>query len=114
MVKGNYCFNPARLGEAHAQCLRRFLGAVSRKENVVVDNTNTSLLELAPYVSLAQAYRYDLELIYVECSPELSAARNTHGVPAETVGKMHRALQETLKSIPPWWPQVKVIPQGSF
>ena len=56
---GTYAFDPSKLGTAHGQCLRRYTEALQRGEShVVVDNTNTTLLEMSPYVSLALAYGY--------------------------------------------------------
>lgn len=101
---GVYRFNPADLPKAHASCLRRFVELVQHGMDVVVDNTNTSVAEIAPYAALAQAYGHELRLLRVECDPEVAATRNVHGVPAETVRAMHARLAATVKLLPPWWP----------
>ena len=51
-----YKFNPTRLGEVHGLCLLNFLDAAQRGRNVVVDNTNITVEEIAPYYALAEAY----------------------------------------------------------
>ena len=50
-INGTYNFDPTLLGEAHKQCMRSFLAALQNPEVglVIVDNTNTTLVEMAPY-----------------------------------------------------------------
>lgn len=101
---GSYNFDPAKIGEAHAQCLKRFNAACSGDSllDLVVDNTNTSVVEIAPYAALAQAYRYELQIITLLVAPEVAFARNVHGVSEETVRKMDAAIRSRV--LPPWWP----------
>lgn len=50
---GEYHFDIAQLGEAHASCHRAFVEAITRGVRfVVIDNTNGSIAEMAPYVAL--------------------------------------------------------------
>ena len=101
---GKYNFDPSRLPEAHGSCLRYFVAALQDKvSHVIVDNTNTTVAEIAPYAALALAYGFDLEILFFNCDPEVAAARNTHGVPVAGVMAQHARLQETRKSLPPWW-----------
>lgn len=57
MVDGEYRFDPSRIGEAHCGCLRSLTETlqVADVEVLVVDNTNLSVSEIAPYAALAQA-----------------------------------------------------------
>lgn len=104
MVRGQYQFKSEGLPEAHAQCLRDFVQVVQAWEpHVVVDNTNTTLVELAPYVALASAYGYQAELCYLLCEPDVAHARNTHGVPLNVVWKLHQQLNHMLSHVPPFW-----------
>lgn len=99
-----YKFDPTKLGEAHGACFRKVIEALQRKEElVVVNNTNTSLVEIAPYMAAAQAYGYEANSICLRINPQIAAARNTHGVPLATVEKMAERLEQTLKTLPPWW-----------
>lgn len=108
--EGNYNFDPTKMGEAHGMCLREYTETIQRRvSDVVVDNTNTTLLELGPYVSLAAAYGYRVEIIYLDCNHEVAATRNVHGVPLETVKKLAMNIMYTLRSIPPWWPRPQTI-----
>lgn len=103
---GNYAFDPSKLAKAHAQCLRRFAAAAMRNErHIVVDNTNTTIVELAPYVSLALAYCYKVEIARVTCDPAIAAARNLHGVPEAAVRAMHNRIEAMFAGgLPPFWP----------
>jgi predicted kinase len=86
---GNYKFDPEKLGSAHGSCKRKFKKALEANDPlIVVDNTNTTLWEMQPYIQLAAAHGYDVDVIRLEVSPELAASRNLHGVPPEAIKKM--------------------------
>lgn len=103
LVNGEYKFDPSKLPNAHGLCLRRFTAyVISGEPEIVVDNTNTTAVEIAPYAALALAYSAELKVITVTCDPEIAAARNIHGVPREAVLAMHRRLMA--REMPPWWP----------
>lgn len=104
MRSGRYVFDGSKLGEAHNYCLRKFLHALGCQLSViVVDNTGTSVAEVAPYAALALAHGATLEIITVKCSVRVAAKRNVHGVPRKAVAAMARRLKEEGKRLPPWW-----------
>jgi len=83
---GQYEFDPKRLPEAHAQCLRQFVDAVKwQRMMIIVDNPNTTVEEIAPYYAVAEAYGYETKILYVYCDHETAAARNVHSVPSKVV-----------------------------
>ena len=104
---GKYLFNRSRLPEAHAECLKMFSTAVLSTDEgpkprvLLVDNTNTSALEIAPYAALALAWGWELEIWTFKCPPELGAARNVHGVPLKTCKDMAERLAN--RRLPPYW-----------
>jgi predicted kinase len=102
---GVYRFDPARLGAAHGDCLRAFVSALMKgAETVVVDNTNTTAIEMAPYVALAAAYGYVVEIVRFACDPAVAAARNVHGVPERACRAMAERLERTFQDgLPPFW-----------
>jgi len=88
-----YRFNPAKIAEAHAACMSKFLESLSAGVNlVIVDNTNIREWEYRNYVLAARLARY--EVSFRECKVETvseiraCAARNTHGVPLEIIARM--------------------------
>lgn len=108
-IKMLYKFDPHALGKAHSQCVRCCVGAIQSGENIVIDNTNCSLVEIAPYYALGQAYDYDVEIIQIEPNPitfnegtlKVFADRNKHGVPLETIQSQFRKIGN--EGLPPWW-----------
>ena len=97
-----YAFDASKLGQAHGACFRRFIGAVrSEVPVVVVDNTNTTVSEISPYVLGGEAYGYEVEVVQVLCDPAVAAARNTHGVPEKAIQAMAARIASC--SCPPWW-----------
>jgi len=112
-LKGKYEFDRKRLSEAHQHSLRMFLGELhtqrsncwecggSDVDNLVVDNTNTTMDEMTPYLAAAAAYNYTIEVVTLDTPPEVAHARNVHGVPLETVQKQYERLMKT--HVPAKW-----------
>lgn len=107
-ANGVYRFDPSKLGAAHASCLQKFADMVRNYMSpvIVVDNTNTTIAELAPYAALALAYGHDLEIVTLNCNPETAYSRNKHDVPYAAVKAMADRLHK--REMPPWWPQTQV------
>ena len=98
--EGVYLFDPKKLPQAHQVCMRKFLDATAaRKPLIAVDNTAISLWECSPYVSVAEALGYAVEIVRVDADLEICAARNTHNVPIEAVRRMAARFEKSL----PWW-----------
>ena len=118
MVDGEYRFDPAKLPAAHGACKRAFVEALQAAvrcqpgapEVIVVDNTNLSAVEMAPYVEFGQAYGATVQVVTIECDPEVAQARNVHGVPAATYARMVPAFEAGTKAMLPWWPH-RVVQQ---
>ena len=112
MMNGEYVFNPAGLPHAHARCLREFTHAVtspdSKDDVIIVDNTNTSATEVAPYAELAQAYGHEMKIVTFVGDAVKAARRNIHRVPATGVVAMAMRIEENNKFFPRWWPQETV------
>jgi predicted kinase len=99
---GVYKFDPSKLGEAHGRCFRKCVEAMQNKVgHIVIDNTNTTPEEVAPYMALANAYGYEARILRVEGAPDVCAKRNTHGVPVQAILAMAARLA-TFKGMP-WW-----------
>ena len=117
---GDYNFEPSKLGEAHATCLRSFIEACQRPPAdpasftgqpavAIVDNTNTSVSEFAPYAQVAQVYGHDVNIFTFLYDPVVAHKRNTHGTPLKACIEMHQRLMEQTKFIPPWWKHDYII-----
>lgn len=107
MRSGKYKFDPRELPDAHAACLREFIDICqsgdARNNVVIVDNTNTTVMEVAPYVAVGQAYGHNVEIITIAADVTAAAARNIHNVPASAVQQMARRLEDSARQFPPWW-----------
>lgn len=100
MVDGVYRYDVKNAAAAHNACFQKFLKCVGY-EMVIVDNTNISAHELAPYVAVAKAYDVPWEIILVNSDLATCLGRNTHNVPDNTMLDMQRRL--ITEFIP--WPQ---------
>src|SRR5271154_5563102 len=100
MKEGSYHFDATKLGEAHAECFRRFIDYLQQTpawECVVVDNTNCQTWEIAPYMLAAAAFGYRAELHTLMCGTwaqvDLCYQRNQHQVSRSVVYEQHRRLE---------------------
>lgn len=96
MRDGEYLFDPALLPQAHQQCFKSFLIAISAQcRSIIVDNTNIHKWEYENYVQVALMFDYSVKImdfapVIVEQIKEC-AKRNVHGVPASVI--MKQALE---------------------
>lgn len=99
---GVYLFNHNKLSEAHGECFLKFINLLLNKnELILVNNTNTSVVEIAPYVAAANAFKASVELITLIKDPVLCAERNVHGVPLKSIQNM--VLKIKNRHIPKNW-----------
>ena len=120
-----YAFDPTRISEAHDWNFRRFIAAVKglpeliaanaadgatdedlahlATRHYVVDNTNTTVAELAPYYMAAQAFGLAVEVHVVLCPWHKAFARNIHGLAELPVYQQSQRLDTLVATMPPWW-----------
>ena len=110
MRNGECRFNPSELGRAHDRCWRRYLNTFqmsaifSRTGGLaIVDNTNTSPFELAPYVRYAKGLEVPVLTLFVKRRYELCLRDQTHGVSLETMQRMAETLANTHHYFPAYW-----------
>ena len=93
MKNGKYIFEPSLIAQAHAWNQKRARKAMQDGfEHIIIDNTNTKLWEMKPYVEMAERFGYQVEFIesktpWAKDSKEC-AIRNTHGVPEKVIERM--------------------------
>lgn len=86
---GSYKFDANLVPQNHHWCLRNFITACTLKDTaIILDNTNTSVVEFSHYVKIAQAYNYKVVIVNIVCSTQTSINRNTHDVPEKTIKNM--------------------------
>lgn len=99
MNGGEYKFDSSKLGEAHKSCMRNFLNLVIGYGIIIVDNTNTQLWEMAPYIQVGAAYGHEVRVVRCICPSAIAAGRNLHGVSEKVIMGMERRLEKPL----PFW-----------
>lgn len=105
-----YHFDPSKLQEAHNDCFRRFVGFLMEGwSDIVVDNTNTMVWELSPYMLAASAFGYAAEIrtLWVH-STDLTMAwkRNIHKVPLGVLDSQSYNLANRV--LPKHWPHTDI------
>lgn len=106
-----YEFKPENIATAHNRCLMKFANAIEGGfggggMDIVVDNTNVRVWEIAPYYRLAEAFGYNVEIVHIHAEPTVAAQRTIHGVPPERVVEMARSFEP----VPARWNQRNVYP----
>jgi len=98
-------FNPQELGNAHADCFRRYMEAFDNPnlDCVAVSNTNMKLFEMSPYILFANTKKVPVVIYNVNAGATAKeyAEFNNHGVPFENIVKMIDSYEET----PLFWPE---------
>ncbi len=122
MRDGVYTFSPSQLPAAHGKCLRDFNEVISMPvsfhdvlpHDLVVNNTNLTTEELAPYVALAAAYSFKVELVTIHVEPHIAAARSLHVNAINVLKGMHDRLMA--RKLPPFWAvkQTDIKPANGF
>jgi predicted kinase len=73
-----YEFDRNKLGEAHAWNQKWVDEMMANNVNVIiVDNTNTTNKEAAPYIQLAKKYGYELRVVSASCSDSVAKSYNS-------------------------------------
>jgi predicted ATPase len=100
---GVYRFDPGKLGTAHAVCMRAFLDELRAGacDGIVVDNTNTTAIELAPYMAVAASFGAPAKIVRMECDVNAASQRNVHGVPHDKILAMYDRM--VTERLPPYW-----------
>ncbi len=107
---GIYRFDRRLLGKAHGACQEKFKQALKdRVPVIVIDNTNTLMREMKPYVQAAKHRGYRVECVRMDTPVDVAAARNAHGVPYGAV----KAMAERMCDVPPDWNET-IIKYESF
>jgi predicted kinase len=95
---GGYHFDSRRLEDAHKYCLRTFIDGLQKRWPVIVlDNTNITWHEFRPYVVVAEAFDYEVEIVMITVDPEMAADRTRHDVPLKSLKSRFKALHDDLK-----------------
>jgi hypothetical protein len=92
MVNGSYCYEPSRIGVAHAWCQAKVFEAMRKQEPcIVVSNTFSQKWEYGLYLDFAFHFNYEFEitdLFDAGLSNEQLAARCIHRVPVDKIAQM--------------------------
>jgi hypothetical protein len=87
---GVYAFDPERLKEAHADCLKRAIQLMAEGKVLAVSNTFSQGWEMEPY--LHEAERYDYEVVVLHCQNDFGSI---HGVSPEAIQRMRNRWEHT-------------------
>lgn len=113
MRNDKYEFDPRNLPRAHSACLLNYADALrAGVEHVVVDNTNTTVAEIAPYIALGQAYAANVLVIFFDTPWRVCAERSTKGIDASTVLRMSMQAEDLIRNWPHFWPKIEVASQA--
>lgn len=103
------------LQRAYNKCLRSFVenlpDYILNDEDIVIDNANTTITGIAPFISLALVFDCEVEVIMISCDPRKAWERNQHNVSWEDVQAQHERLLLLPERWSSWWPPI-IIVQG--
>lgn len=103
--KGEYVFDRSALGEAHKSCKNLCKLGMSRGDTpIIIDNTNTTVEEMMPYVEMAVEHNYEIKILEPKTDwktkPGILVQKNTHGVSKRTIeSQLERFEKTTVKNM---------------
>jgi predicted kinase len=106
---GVYKFDARALPAAHRACLLKFeaLLIAGTEHIIVVDNTNLTAAEIAPYYALAEAHGYDPRIEDMNPGTVKAIARQAgrryKAVPPETIERMAHLKAAADPTLPARW-----------
>ncbi len=115
MILGKYCYIKENQKEAHRQCFLKFLKFAEHPGNqrdldfLIVNNTNTTVWEIAPYYRVAEAFDLPVKIVRIHCELVTGFRRNQHNVPAETVLRQWRNINTEI--LPHHWIEEIIFPE---
>ena len=113
-TRNGCAFDATLLPTAHAGCLRSFDDQLrSGEADLVVDNTNTTIAEVAPYIALGLAREATMHVITLIGDPVACWRRSRHGVDLAIVLRQDLELRKSILEWPPWWPFQHVMEAGT-
>ena len=102
VVDGIYKYDSKLIGNAHRSCLKKFVEHCQQStESIIVDNTNTDTVQIAPYYSVARAFDYEVILVKFTTDAEKGFERNVHDVPLRSIKNMANNLARL--RLPNYW-----------
>ena len=116
VTPSGYKFDPNSIGKAHSLCLRRFVANFDHYGEVtdtIVDNTNLSVLDWAPYIRVGMAFGAAVEVHFFD-----GEFANIHGVPPDKMVLMRQKFDHLVatevfisggKTISRTFPDVQII-----
>ena len=106
--KGEYEFDASKLSACHGTCLKDYCQHVDEYHNddssvIIVDNTNISAVEIAPYYAVASAYGCEVEIVTLSIDQDIAFTRQKHGVSLGHHKRMASNLVYQQKQFPAYW-----------
>ena len=102
---GVFKFDPTKIGEAHSDCFKHYITHItSTEDDIVVDNTNCEVWEIAPYILASNAFGYEHEIITLFIPRdrlEECASRNDGRATTTTISNQFDKLK--YRVLPPFW-----------
>lgn len=99
--EGYYNFNKGKLGEKHLLNQKKVALAMSKNDVfIIVDNTNITRNDIKPYLTLAEIFGYQVQVLRVDTALDVCLERNAERpvnrqVPEDTI----RAMREDMESL---------------
>ena len=91
--------------QAHTSCFQRFLEFLQHGPGIaIVDNTNTRVFEMSPYILAGNAYGFEVRIIRLVCDPNVAATRKSRAATLQIIQEM----TERIEAVPSFYPAEEV------
>lgn len=100
-----------KLKKAYWECLKDFMSATNTGlfDELAVDNANTTITGISPFISASIAFEREVEIVLIECDPIKAWKRNKHHVSLEDILEQEKRLKLLPERWSSWWPEIKIV-----
>ncbi len=107
---GKYKFLEDQLPIANGYCFRKYSLSVGRMD-IVVDNENTRLWELSPYIALAENYSVFVKVVFLDVPLEIALNKAAH-IPRDIIMEQYDQIQQSVAVWPTEFPTLERVSAG--
>jgi len=103
---GEYEFLESKVPMANGYSFRKYMMSIGRSD-IVVDNENTRLWEISPYVALAECYSTFVKVVFLDVPLELALKKAAH-IPGDIIREQYDQIQRSVTLWPAEFPTLVI------
>ncbi len=98
------CSSDEKVDLEESACIRKYIKLILEGENdIVVDNPNTTIVELSTYVNIANAFGREYVIELINATATFGIRMNRHNTPNNLIYEQFENIYNLKRAIPKSW-----------